>query len=185
MSNSAISEPASSSWPRMSPSRLRAKTVLPAPMNAILAMRAGYGVRTATGSLRRHGRASRRRAGDAVAASGSFAWRSWCRHRAAVVVESSPATTATSSTTVAGATSSRTPNPPTPGTPCSRPHASGQSSEKFDFEGVARTYQLYVPGSYRGTTVCPWCSTSTATARTRCNRWSTATSSRSPTATTS
>ena len=37
----------------MSPSRFRANTVLPAPMNVILAMRAGYGVPTTTGSLRR------------------------------------------------------------------------------------------------------------------------------------
>src|SRR5512141_2267673 len=39
MSNRAISEPASSSNPRMSPSRLRANTVLPAPMNVIFAIR--------------------------------------------------------------------------------------------------------------------------------------------------
>ncbi len=38
MSNSAISESASSAWLRMSPSRLRANTVLPAPMNVIFAM---------------------------------------------------------------------------------------------------------------------------------------------------
>src|SRR5690349_1499921 len=39
MSNSEISDSASSSKPRMSPSRLRANTVLPAPMNVIFAMR--------------------------------------------------------------------------------------------------------------------------------------------------
>ena len=38
MSCSTISEPASSLWPRMSPRRLRANTVLPAPRNTVLAI---------------------------------------------------------------------------------------------------------------------------------------------------
>ena len=36
-----------------------------------------------------------------------------------------------------------------------RPHASGQSSQTFDFQGVSRTYQLYVPPLYRGLTNVP------------------------------
>jgi polyhydroxybutyrate depolymerase len=38
---------------------------------------------------------------------------------------------------------------------CTRPHAAGQSSEAFDFEGQSRTYQLYVPASYDGTKAVP------------------------------
>ena len=36
-----------------------------------------------------------------------------------------------------------------------RPHAAGQSSQSFAFEGVQRTYQLYVPRVYGGTTDVP------------------------------
>lgn len=47
--------------------------------------------------------------------------------------------------------------PPTavPATCAARPHASGQFRQTFDFEHVARTYQLYVPPAYRGTTAVP------------------------------
>ena len=38
---------------------------------------------------------------------------------------------------------------------CARPHAAGQSAETFDFDGQARTFQLYVPASYDGTRVVP------------------------------
>jgi polyhydroxybutyrate depolymerase len=38
---------------------------------------------------------------------------------------------------------------------CNRPHASGQSSETFDFEGQSRTFQLYVPAVYTGTSPVP------------------------------
>jgi polyhydroxybutyrate depolymerase len=38
---------------------------------------------------------------------------------------------------------------------CSTPHAAGQSTETFDFEGQARTYQLYVPAAYDGTRPVP------------------------------
>jgi poly(3-hydroxybutyrate) depolymerase len=38
---------------------------------------------------------------------------------------------------------------------CALPHAAGQSSENFDFEGQARTYELYVPASYEGTRALP------------------------------
>ena len=38
---------------------------------------------------------------------------------------------------------------------CSRPHVAGQTSETFDFQGQARTYQLYVPPAYDGTKPVP------------------------------
>lgn len=60
-----------------------------------------------------------------------------------------------SSTTVAAATLSGATRTSTTDVACSRPHAPGQSSEKFDFEGQERTYQLYVPASYRGTRAVP------------------------------
>jgi polyhydroxybutyrate depolymerase len=63
------------------------------------------------------------------------------------------------STTVAGVKSTTTTttsrSTTSPAASCSRPHEAGQFSQTFDFEGVARTYQLYVPGSYRGTTAVP------------------------------
>src|SRR4051794_33652985 len=62
-----------------------------------------------------------------------------------------PAPAGTASTTAATATSSTAARTSTTKPmACSRPHASGQSSETFDFEGVSRAYQLYVPPSYRG-----------------------------------
>jgi polyhydroxybutyrate depolymerase len=42
-----------------------------------------------------------------------------------------------------------------PATCTARPHASGQFSQTFMFQNVARTYQLYVPPAYRGTTAVP------------------------------
>ena len=42
MSKSVISDSVSSSYPRMSPSRLRANTVEPAPTSVIFAMAASY-----------------------------------------------------------------------------------------------------------------------------------------------
>jgi polyhydroxybutyrate depolymerase len=33
---------------------------------------------------------------------------------------------------------------------CNRPHPPGQTSETFDFQGMPRTYQLYVPTGYDG-----------------------------------
>lgn len=38
---------------------------------------------------------------------------------------------------------------------CARPHAAGRFAQNFDFQGVARSYQLYVPRAYRGTTAVP------------------------------
>jgi polyhydroxybutyrate depolymerase len=60
-----------------------------------------------------------------------------------------PTVTTTSSSTAPRASTTA------PAAPCSRPHAPGQTSETFDFKGVARTYQLYVPPSYRGTKAVP------------------------------
>jgi polyhydroxybutyrate depolymerase len=51
-----------------------------------------------------------------------------------------------------GATTSTTTKP---ATCAARPHASGQFSQTFMFQNVARTYQLYVPPGYRGTTAVP------------------------------
>jgi polyhydroxybutyrate depolymerase len=38
---------------------------------------------------------------------------------------------------------------------CSRPHPAGQTSESFDFQGMPRTYQLYVPKTYDGSSPVP------------------------------
>jgi polyhydroxybutyrate depolymerase len=38
---------------------------------------------------------------------------------------------------------------------CGAPHAAGQTTESFDFEGTTRTYELYVPPGYDGTTPVP------------------------------
>jgi polyhydroxybutyrate depolymerase len=38
---------------------------------------------------------------------------------------------------------------------CGTPHASGQTSESFIFQGKSRTYQLYVPESYTGSQRVP------------------------------
>jgi len=38
---------------------------------------------------------------------------------------------------------------------CNRPHRSGQSSQSFTYKGKRRTYLLYVPTSYKGTTKVP------------------------------
>jgi len=38
---------------------------------------------------------------------------------------------------------------------CKRPHASGQFAQSFTFSGRSRTYQLYVPPAYKGTTRAP------------------------------
>jgi polyhydroxybutyrate depolymerase len=38
---------------------------------------------------------------------------------------------------------------------CARPHAAGQVAQSFTFQGVSRTYQLYVPAKYTGTKLVP------------------------------
>ena len=38
---------------------------------------------------------------------------------------------------------------------CNRPHHAGQSSQSFTYKGKKRTYLLYVPTSYKGTTKVP------------------------------
>lgn len=42
-----------------------------------------------------------------------------------------------------------------PAVACSRPHPGGQTAETFTFQGMARTYQLYVPRKYTGTENVP------------------------------
>jgi polyhydroxybutyrate depolymerase len=110
-------------------------------MNVTLAMRAGYGVSNTPGSLR-------------VMAKGRLP--TFVLVTAVLVAAvlmgsctSSSSRASETSTTGAGATST------TITTACTRPHAAGQFAEKFDFEGVARTYQLYVPPAYRGARAVP------------------------------
>jgi polyhydroxybutyrate depolymerase len=38
---------------------------------------------------------------------------------------------------------------------CARPHAAGQTAESFDFDGVPRSFQLYVPAGYDGSRNVP------------------------------
>jgi polyhydroxybutyrate depolymerase len=38
---------------------------------------------------------------------------------------------------------------------CSRPHPPGQTTETLDFDGQTRTYELFVPTAYQGTTAVP------------------------------
>jgi polyhydroxybutyrate depolymerase len=61
-----------------------------------------------------------------------------------------PAPSSTTVTTIPSPTTSTTPP-----AACARPHAAGQSAQTFTFQGVARTYQLYVPKSYAGTRYVP------------------------------
>jgi len=60
--------------------------------------------------------------------------------------------TATSTTSAAPSPTATT---ATTATSCARPHAAGQSSESFTFQGQSRTYQLYVPSVYDGTRAVP------------------------------
>lgn len=75
---------------------------------------------------------------------------------------SSASSAASSSTTIASGsgagstTASTTTAPKVASTAaCARPHGAGQLSQSFDFQGVNRTYQLYVPPSYTGTKDVP------------------------------
>jgi polyhydroxybutyrate depolymerase len=69
---------------------------------------------------------------------------------------SAPTTARPSAPTTTAATASTTSTTSTTTATCTaRPHAPGQFSQTFMFENVARTYQLYVPPAYRGTTAVP------------------------------
>jgi polyhydroxybutyrate depolymerase len=72
---------------------------------------------------------------------------------------SSSASHAAAPPTTAASSVPATTSPPTtanaPAPACARPHAAGQVSQSFTFDGEARTYQLYVPGAYTGTTDVP------------------------------
>ena len=57
----------------------------------------------------------------------------------------SPTTTAAQTKTAASVAAST----------CARPHKAGQFSQAFTFQGRSRTYQLYVPAAYNGTTDVP------------------------------
>jgi polyhydroxybutyrate depolymerase len=70
---------------------------------------------------------------------------------------SSSSSRSTSTSTVPSAsttTSNTTPTTP-PAAACARPHAAGQFAQTFDYKGVIRTYQLYVPRAYLGTAEVP------------------------------
>ena len=60
-----------------------------------------------------------------------------------------PAPSTTASTI--GTTTATTTTPPR----CNRPHAPGQFTQSFSFQGAPRTYQLYVPRVYTGTQNVP------------------------------
>src|ERR1700729_137391 len=82
------------------------------------------------------------------------------RRRGALAIVVVAAACSSSSPKAAAPTSvSPTSAPPAPSTTaattCARPHAAGQFSETFDYLGVHRTYQLYVPSAYRGTPGVP------------------------------
>ncbi len=70
---------------------------------------------------------------------------------------STPATSTPATSTPATSTpaTSTTSTAPVGAARCARPHPPGQSSQSFIFDGVRRTYQLYVPPAYRGTKNVP------------------------------
>jgi polyhydroxybutyrate depolymerase len=107
-------------------------------------MRAGYGVSTTPGSLRRMAKGRLPTFVSVTAVLLTMVLVTSC-------TSSSSRSSATTSTIATGTSSSTT----TARVACERPHAAGQFAEKFDFEGKARTYQLYVPPSYRGTSAVP------------------------------
>jgi len=79
---------------------------------------------------------------------------------AATACSSSAKASAPATTPATSATSVTTDRPVTVGTraisvACQRPHKAGQFSQSFTFEGKSRTYQLYVPAAYNGTSRVP------------------------------
>jgi polyhydroxybutyrate depolymerase len=64
-----------------------------------------------------------------------------------------PSRTRAEGSTTTDAPASTTTSPSTAA--CSRPRASGQSTQSFSFGGATRTYELYVPRSYDGTRRVP------------------------------
>jgi polyhydroxybutyrate depolymerase len=79
-----------------------------------------------------------------------------CSSSASKASSTSPTTVAASSTTAGGSTTgaSTTSSTAAPAK-CARPHAAGRFNQTFDFQGVGRTYQLYVPRVYHGTANVP------------------------------
>lgn len=92
-----------------------------------------------------------RRAAAVVSAAALFAACSSSSPRAA----SSSAPSTTESTTSPATDAATTSTTVAHVTACERPHASGQSTESFDFDGEQRTYEIYVPTSYDGSTHVP------------------------------
>jgi len=119
----------------------------------------------------RYQRVFRVRAGGVesrLPALGSVGRVRWRRHLAVLAVVAaalalaacagretrSASTTATPATSVTTRLTTEADNPAPPA--CDPdPHPAGQSGETFDFEGQARTYQLYVPRGYDGTQPVP------------------------------
>jgi polyhydroxybutyrate depolymerase len=73
----------------------------------------------------------------------------------AAACSSSSSPRASNTTVLGNAAAAATTTTTAPATCVARPHAPGQFSQTFEFENVARTYQLYVPPAYRGTTAVP------------------------------
>lgn len=76
----------------------------------------------------------------------------------AATTTGSPISSGAVSTTTVSTTTASTLSPASTTTSagaCTRPHAAGRFAQTFDYRGVARTYQLYVPRAYRGTTDVP------------------------------
>src|SRR5262249_7231156 len=123
--------------------RLRANTVLPAPTNVIRAMarrlRDGRRRRPA-GTLRRV--TARRLRRPMIAALSVALLTAAC---------TSSSSRATSRTVARSPTTKR----PAPSWAPRRPKAWGRPAQGFDFAGVARTYQLYAPRNYGGSTDVP------------------------------
>jgi polyhydroxybutyrate depolymerase len=61
----------------------------------------------------------------------------------------------TTASTVRATTTTATTTTTVPLRTCNRPHAAGQSAKSFTFQGQERTFQLYVPAAYDGTTAVP------------------------------
>lgn len=74
---------------------------------------------------------------------------------AASCSSSSSRSIATTTSTTTSATTATSTSTTKPAAACARPHPAGQFAQTFDYEGVTRTYQLYVPRAYLGTTDVP------------------------------
>jgi polyhydroxybutyrate depolymerase len=77
---------------------------------------------------------------------------------AATVTSTTVAPTTTTPSSGSGPTTTRSSTAAPPASvaaTCARPHAAGQFSESYSYNGATRTYQLYVPRRYDGTRAVP------------------------------